>query len=212
MAGADQPGCAPVDPNAMRSDIAALRADVDVVVVLVHWGLMGYELPRPRERDLGAGLIEFGADLVVGSHPHVLQGTRLVGDGLVAHSLGDFAFYPETAAGRTINQYRARQTGAILEVVVAPRRVVSHRLHLTRQRATTVTVDPSLRRAGALRRSTRRVAAGEGGAYRRIWRRYALSRTLRRLVGRLAPWKWRTIRPGTVRGFGVALREIFRRS
>ena len=88
-------GCAPLDDDLMAADLAALEADVSVV--FLHWGLMGYELPTPEQRRGAQFLLDAGADLIVGCHPHVLQGASEVGPALVAHSLGDFAFYPESA-------------------------------------------------------------------------------------------------------------------
>ncbi len=210
IAAPDTAGCAPLDREVMAADLERLRDSVDLAVVLVHWGLMGHELPRPRHFALGADLVDLGADLVIGCHPHVVQGVREVGNGLVAYSLGDFAFYPRSASGRAVNQYRARQTGLILDVEVAGGRVAGYRTHLTRQKETFIEIERSGRRRRRLRLASRRVDTTEG-AYGRVWRGYVIRRTAARLVKRLAPWRWKTIRPGTVRGFGVALREIFRR-
>ena len=204
------PGCAPLDPEMIEADVSRLAGDVDVMIVLLHWGLIGYELPKPDHFRLGRSLIDAGATLVVGSHPHVLQGIAGHGAGLMAFSLGDFAFYPAAASGRAVNQYRARQTGMLLTVEVEPGRVVSHDVYLTRQQGTHVGVEESRsRRATVARASTRLL--GPAAGYDRAWKRYVIRHTVSRTVKRLAPWKWKTIRRGTVKGFGVALREIFKR-
>jgi poly-gamma-glutamate synthesis protein (capsule biosynthesis protein) len=204
------PGCAPLDPGMIEMDVSKLAGDVDVTIVLLHWGLIGYELPKPEHLRLGRSFVDAGATLVVGSHPHVLQGIAEHGSGLMAFSLGDFAFYPATASGRAVNQYRARQTGMILTVEVEPGRVVSHEVFLTRQQGTHVGVEESRRRHAAVTRASARLT-GPVADYQRRWKRHVVRRTLSRTVKRLAPWKWKTIRRGTVRGFGVALREIFKR-
>ena len=131
-------GCAPLDLGVMEQDVRLLAGNVDLAVVLLHWGLTGYELPTPEHYRLGPTLRAAGATLVVGSHSHVVQGIIMDGSGLVAFSLGDFAFYPETAEGRAVHQYRARQTGMILSVDVRRGGVVAHDVILTRQRATTL--------------------------------------------------------------------------
>lgn len=205
------PGCAPIDIDAMVHDVAAIRDRADVVTVLLHWGLMGYELPTALQRDIAQGLADAGADLVIGSHPHVLQGIRAAATGLVAYSLGDFAFHPRTASGRAVNQYRARQTGALLTVEVGGEDRMWHELFLTRQVGSRVGVEASPRRFRTVRRISAMVAGPDEG-YLAVWKRYVLRRTVTRTLKRLAPWKWRTIRPGTVRGLGVALRELFRSS
>jgi poly-gamma-glutamate capsule biosynthesis protein CapA/YwtB (metallophosphatase superfamily) len=83
--------------------IAAARAQADVVIVSIHWG-NEYELrPDPAQRDMAQAILGAGADLVIGHHPHVVQGTELklggsseesgvVGGRFVAYSLGNFVF------------------------------------------------------------------------------------------------------------------------
>jgi len=72
--------------------VAAARAQVDAVVVSVHWGYE-YELrPDPSQRDAARALLDAGADLVIGHHPHVVQGTEASGNRFVAYSLGNFLF------------------------------------------------------------------------------------------------------------------------
>jgi poly-gamma-glutamate capsule biosynthesis protein CapA/YwtB (metallophosphatase superfamily) len=210
VAGASSAGCAPASWPEMEAGVAEAARTADVVVVMVHWGLTGYELPTPDHRRACRDLVAAGATLVIGTHPHVVQGIAAVGGGLIAHSLGDFAFYPEIPSGRRINQYRARQTGCILGVEFDGHSVASHDVFLTRQRGSAVAVETSRRRSAAVARSSARIAVGSA-TYPATWRRYVLRRTVTRAVKRLAPWKWRTIRPGTIKGVGVALRELRRR-
>lgn len=72
--------------------VAAARALADAVIVSVHWGYE-YELrPGPAQRAMARALADAGADLVVGHHPHVVQGTEVRGETFVAYSLGNFLF------------------------------------------------------------------------------------------------------------------------
>lgn len=83
--------------------IAAARAQADAVIVSIHWGYE-YELrPDPAQRDMARAMLSAGADLVLGQHPHVVQGTELEPGGaseaqgvvrgrFVAYSLGNFVF------------------------------------------------------------------------------------------------------------------------
>ena len=85
------------------------RADrrADVVVVLPHWGEQYTHRPEPVQRRVARALVAAGADLVVGGHPHWVQGVDVVRrDGRavpVLHSLGNFVFdmdfYPEAMEG-----------------------------------------------------------------------------------------------------------------
>lgn len=85
------------------ADVRRLDREVDVVVVLPHWGEQYTYEPWPDQRRVARALARAGADLVVGGHPHWVQGAEWVGDTLVVHSLGNFVFdmdfSPETMEG-----------------------------------------------------------------------------------------------------------------
>ncbi|WP_158299229.1 CapA family protein [Paenibacillus antri] len=67
--------------------------EADLVVVMAHWGEERAQEPHPEKQvDLGRRFVDAGADLVVGSHPHVLQGFERYGGGWIAYSLGNFIF------------------------------------------------------------------------------------------------------------------------
>lgn len=67
-------------------------ANHDARVVLVHWGDEYVDVPTPAQIQAAHGLVDAGADLVIGHHPHVLQGIETYGDGIIAYSLGNFLF------------------------------------------------------------------------------------------------------------------------
>ncbi len=76
----------------------------DVVVVYLHWGTEGRSCPDARQPALARLLAEAGADVVVGSHAHVLLGSGWLGDTYVDYGLGNFLWYhdhhPETGVLR----------------------------------------------------------------------------------------------------------------
>ncbi len=76
------------------SVVSALVEDVDLAVVMVHGGTEGQLCPDATMRTLNEHWAGLGADLVVNSHPHVLQGVTSIGETLVVNSLGNFAFPP----------------------------------------------------------------------------------------------------------------------
>jgi poly-gamma-glutamate synthesis protein (capsule biosynthesis protein) len=86
------PGVAFLETDETLEAIRACRARADLVILMVHWGIEEYSYPSPAQRALARRFIEAGADLVLGHHPHVLQGIERFGDGVVAYSLGNFAF------------------------------------------------------------------------------------------------------------------------
>ena len=75
-----------------KADIAALRGKVDIVVVSMHWGIE-YQLEHnERQEELGHFLIDCGADIVAGHHPHVQQAAEWHKRGIIIHSMGNFVF------------------------------------------------------------------------------------------------------------------------
>ena len=66
--------------------------DADAVVVLPHWGTQYTHTPEPVQRVVARALVDAGADLVVGGHPHWVQGIDAVDGVPVLHSLGNFVF------------------------------------------------------------------------------------------------------------------------
>ncbi len=71
----------------------------DMVVVIVHWGIEGETEARIDERELAHRYIDAGADLVIGSHPHVLQAIESYKGKWIAYSLGNFIFTTNGKSG-----------------------------------------------------------------------------------------------------------------
>lgn len=97
-------GTAPLDRRIILQDLTEARRQADVVIVSVHWGYERELYPLPSHRRLAHKLIDAGADLIIGHHPHVLQGIEMYGRGAIAYSLGNFCFadpgYFEAWGGR----------------------------------------------------------------------------------------------------------------
>lgn len=93
-AGLDSPGAAPLREDAVKEDLLNLRSRVDVVILSLHFGVMYTDFPRVLDQSLLRRLSDLGADLVLGHHPHVLQGFERRDSRLIAYSLGEFVFDP----------------------------------------------------------------------------------------------------------------------
>jgi poly-gamma-glutamate synthesis protein (capsule biosynthesis protein) len=74
------------------AEIARLRPLTDLVVLYAHWGAEYHRTPGPRIRHLARRFIDAGADLVVGSHPHVVQDKETYRGKMIYYSLGNFVF------------------------------------------------------------------------------------------------------------------------
>jgi poly-gamma-glutamate synthesis protein (capsule biosynthesis protein) len=89
---------APYDPFSesdlarVERDVRVLATRVDVVIVLPHWGQQYTHRQNPDQRRVARALVEAGADAVIGSHPHWVQGVQAHRSGYIAYSLGNFIF------------------------------------------------------------------------------------------------------------------------
>lgn len=86
------PGTAPMVRDEILEDVKKARRLADVVVVSLHWGTEYVSWPSQRHRKLARDIVDAGASLVLGHHPHVLQGVEVYRGGLIAYSLGNFIF------------------------------------------------------------------------------------------------------------------------
>ncbi len=84
----------------------------DIRIVSLHWGDEFVPAPAPYQQQLAHRLVESGANLILGHHPHVLQPIEEYKGALIAYSLGNFVF--DQRWGPEV------ETGAILEVVLSP--------------------------------------------------------------------------------------------
>jgi poly-gamma-glutamate synthesis protein (capsule biosynthesis protein) len=96
----DRPTIAFASEERVRRSVAAARAAADVVVASFHWGIEYDSRPDWRQKALARAAVAAGADLVLGHHPHVLQGLEVIprpsrpgrAPALIAYSLGNFLF------------------------------------------------------------------------------------------------------------------------
>ena len=96
-ATADSPGVLrTLDPKKAVAAIEEAAANSDFTVMFVHWGTESTDLVEKSQRDLARAYVDAGADLIIGAHPHVLQGIDYVDDVPVFYSLGNFWFNSKT--------------------------------------------------------------------------------------------------------------------
>ena len=82
-----------LDTDAITAGIAALKEqDCDLVIFAPHWGVEGSYRPTEEQVNLAHAVIDAGADIVWGSHPHVLQPIETYNGGIIYYSLGNFSF------------------------------------------------------------------------------------------------------------------------
>jgi len=103
-AGPDSSGAAYPEPSLLQKTLTAWEQHVDYSVVSFHWSAEKLEIPKDYQIHFAHLAIDSGADLVLGHHPHVLQGFEIYKNRLIAYSLGNYVFgsYSEYATDSII--------------------------------------------------------------------------------------------------------------
>ena len=76
----------------VKKYISQAKSQADVIIVMFHWGIEREFYPNQVQKDLAYLSIDEGADLVIGSHPHVVQGIETYKGKNIIYSLGNFSF------------------------------------------------------------------------------------------------------------------------
>ena len=111
-----QPGLASAkEVGRLTAAVRAAREQADTVVVFLDWGTEGQTCPNEAQPVLARTLAEAGADVIVGSHAHRLQGAGRLGDAFVAYGLGNFVFYKNRGPGTETGVLTVTVTGRDIE-------------------------------------------------------------------------------------------------
>jgi len=115
-------------PDDVRSEVAAARKVAEIVIASFHWGTENSSLVNPVQFELEKAATDSGADVILGHHPHVLQGVRMARSPrdrrlvLTAFSLGNFVFDSPVRLDRRLGE------SVILRLRVNKNGVVSGKL------------------------------------------------------------------------------------
>ncbi|MBI2908217.1 MAG: CapA family protein [Chloroflexi bacterium] len=144
-ASSEKPGCAPIrvstfyeaiefqpgtpcriitipnrqDMQDLKEDIEALRPNVDVLVVSMHWGV--HFVPAvvaTYQVDVGRAALDWGADIILGHHAHILKGIEVYKGKVIFYSLGNFAF--DQLLARRLSSARARESQELYKFELDP--------------------------------------------------------------------------------------------
>ena len=74
----------------VSNDIKKLRDKVDVLIVAMHWGIEYTHTPVAKQKEIANFLSENGVDIIIGTHPHVIEPVEYINNTLVFYSLGNF--------------------------------------------------------------------------------------------------------------------------
>ncbi len=110
MATSERSGVTTLNIENMERDIGSAKEEVDFLVVTFHYGTEYRKKPNANQIFWSESAIDFGADIIIGHHPHVTQPVEIYNDKYIAYSLGNFIF----------DQYFSEETmkGFMLEVKI----------------------------------------------------------------------------------------------
>ena len=81
-----------IDLDKVVEAVKAERPNCDVLIVNMHWGREKHYEPMKAQKNYGHAVIDAGADLIIGTHPHVYGGVELYKGKYIVYSLGNFCF------------------------------------------------------------------------------------------------------------------------
>ncbi|MEI5984765.1 CapA family protein [Sphingobacterium sp. PU5-4] len=120
-------GHAWVNADGIDEKLRRCKEKVDVLIVQVHAGVELLDVPIPEWKTRYQELIEAGADVVVGHHPHVLQGIETYKGKLICYSLGNFYFdYP--------SNHPQWNTGGLLELQFEGKNLSGFQMHVVEKK------------------------------------------------------------------------------
>lgn len=90
--GAPEQGLSWADPQTIQKEVSELRKQVDFLIVTFHWGTEYKHDPDPAQVDLAHLTIDAGADVIIGNHPHWVQGVERYKGKFITYAHGNFVF------------------------------------------------------------------------------------------------------------------------
>jgi poly-gamma-glutamate synthesis protein (capsule biosynthesis protein) len=206
FAGAGQWGVAPLDVGRLAEQIRDLRSQVDHVLVSLHWGEERFLIPSPAQIDQARTLAGAGASMVIGHHPHVLQGMERHNAAPILYSLGNFiADDVHFTDGDVLSWDRTARTGCIVLADLGQQGVADVRLVPTYDSGQTVELDESEFGSRRLQRTGRALARGI--TLRRYRREHLWVKTVKPAMAYL---RWRRLKNLRMRQIRNAIGQIRR--
>jgi len=114
-------GSAWANIDEMTEDITTLRPNVDMLIVMAHWGVEYTNQPSEHQKEIAHVAIESGADLIIGDHPHWVQGVEFYNGKFILYGIGNFVFdqmwSQETREGIILKLYTYGKTLKALKFI-----------------------------------------------------------------------------------------------
>lgn len=114
LADSENYGCVFYSRRNIRDGIRVLKRDCDLVIVSMHWGFERHEYPSPLQIEVARYCIDQGADIVIGHHPHLVQGYEIYKSKHIFYSLGNFFFSDFQYKDGGWNRYRGKNCFSLM--------------------------------------------------------------------------------------------------
>ena len=191
-------GVAPLEINQLCRQIKTLRPQVDHIIISPHWGDERFRFPSPTHIKQAHALVDAGASLILGHHPHVLQGMENYQGAPIIYSLGNFfANHVYWDNGDFLTWNRFERTGCILLAELDKTGIHNVQQIPVFDDGTTIRIEKSGRGNHYLQKVNHLLARGVTSS--RYQRETFRVRTLKPILSHLRWEKLRRIRPGHFR-------------
>lgn len=119
------PGATKLDIDLIGEDIGNLKRKVDHIIVSLHWGIEFSDYPYPNDIKIAHKLIDMGTRVILGHHPHVLQGYEEYNRGVIFYSLGNFVYDPFSERVFVKTVIEKRLENMVVEIRFSKKGIVS---------------------------------------------------------------------------------------
>ena len=203
-------GCSCFEPDQINLRIKELRKKVDFVCLQIHWGLTNYHYPLPEQIQIAHRLIEGGVDLIIGHHPHVIQGFEQYTDKYIVYSLGNFFFGPYYRNKKMVRLSGENYTSMIAIVEVGEKNSYTLRFVHTRQLSPAGPVVLLSKRKRRRREMFLEKLCNPlcQNNYPLFFKKYVLRRLIWRFIRWMNPANWKNFSKDYFLGLKVAFRRL----
>jgi poly-gamma-glutamate synthesis protein (capsule biosynthesis protein) len=190
----------------MAEDIRRLKDDVHHVILSLHWGEERFRFPAPEQIEQARRFAEAGASLIIGHHPHVIQGMETWKGVPIVYSLGNFvASEVGYASGDRLTWTRRERTGCLLLADVTASDVRNLQQIPTYDAGLSVNIDRSSYGHKIIRRA--HDALVRGVTPQRYRREYLWVKTVKPILEHLRWSQLRRLRPSQIRKAFAGIRR-----
>ena len=114
-ANRNKAGTAPLNKKIILNNVIKCKSKFDFLIVFLHFGYEFEQWPLPSQRKLCHKIIDNGADIIIGSHTHILQGIENYKGKLIAYSLGNFFFSNIiSSSGKLLREWPQKSQNSII--------------------------------------------------------------------------------------------------